>query len=346
MKTTNIKIINPYSLEPGDIILTRSKHTLPSFIIRLFTLSKYSHAAIYVGRGVIVEAVFSGVRTQNIHRWSEGLENNCAVLRHPNKIAAKRAAQICETYHGAMYSISDAILSGLSAYFFITFPIRIKNTKMFCSRMVAEAFSNSGIIISDKHYQLVRPKDIYNSMYLAKVEVDFIPTTSHEKTDHTVIFQEATIVLIRDVIKLMKSFKIKYKDLITIAGLLTIAEDFKDLSDFDLKLSNVLINSEFYSLWKEEQKSNPQNWDPNVVLRISQNDIEKCYIKIASTLPFHSRKVHQFQQEIKALEDDCIYKGHTFRAMLNLRKTLLNEHFEALMKFKSAYFYLNKLIQE
>lgn len=97
--------LDPTLLMPGDIILTRSKSAIFSWIIRAFTLSNYSHAAIYIGRDTIIEAVTSGVRTQNVYRWSIGLKNNCKILRHPNQSIAKMAALKCEIYHGCRYSI-------------------------------------------------------------------------------------------------------------------------------------------------------------------------------------------------------------------------------------------------
>lgn len=58
------KFIDLSNLEFGDIILTSGKG-IKSFIIRSLTRSQYSHAAIYVGFGLIVEATkMKGISTR------------------------------------------------------------------------------------------------------------------------------------------------------------------------------------------------------------------------------------------------------------------------------------------
>ena len=60
-------VIDHTKLKPCDIILTSDK-TFTSKGIRLATLGRYSHAALYVG-GTTIEATLNGVFSKNIQRW-------------------------------------------------------------------------------------------------------------------------------------------------------------------------------------------------------------------------------------------------------------------------------------
>ncbi|SUP04970.1 Uncharacterised protein [Vibrio cincinnatiensis] len=59
-------ILDVPSLKLGDVILTSEKG-FASIGVRAATLSKYSHAAIYVG-GTMIEATLGGVFSKNPQR--------------------------------------------------------------------------------------------------------------------------------------------------------------------------------------------------------------------------------------------------------------------------------------
>lgn len=54
------KTLTPADLKPADVLLTTAAGAV-STVIRFGTSSKYSHTAIYVGNGEIIEAVADGV---------------------------------------------------------------------------------------------------------------------------------------------------------------------------------------------------------------------------------------------------------------------------------------------
>ena len=54
-------------LQPGDILLYRNgRKSIVSSLIRRFTRSPYSHAAVYLGDGKIFEAVISGIKINRL----------------------------------------------------------------------------------------------------------------------------------------------------------------------------------------------------------------------------------------------------------------------------------------
>lgn len=338
MKKT--KSIDPRELEIGDIFLTTSKFSLFSIIIRLFTWSRYSHAAIYVGRDTIVEAVAKGVRVYNIHRWSEGLNGRCIILRSRNRRVAMIAAQQCEIFHGARYSVWDAVLSGIAAYFMISFPLKLKNTHMFCSRLIAQAFSMNGYEISNKHFQIVRPKDLEKSDKLLKVEPKYIDTPKYEKINSIMQFEVVTIELIKSVIAFMKGYKIKYNGIVSVAGIMDIAGTYKDLNGFDKGLSEIVKTSKFYVQWQVEKNNNPENWDAICFWQLANTDKNLAEIEIRARLKIHQEKIMQFTSEIRAFKNSALYKGETYKVFLDLRKTLLEESQNAYNGFRSALVFI------
>ena len=129
-------IINRFKLEPCDIILTSDK-TFSSKGIRLATLGKYSHAAIYVG-GTIIEATLKGVFSKNTQRIIFDKENQVAVFRSKKPLSEIEVKKICEYARaqvGSLYTIPEAITIRARSMLGI-----LETRKQFCSRLVAKAY--------------------------------------------------------------------------------------------------------------------------------------------------------------------------------------------------------------
>jgi len=58
-------MLNIHDLKPADILLSTGS-AAASVVIRSATISRYSHAALYVGHGQIVESIGSGVTLQSL----------------------------------------------------------------------------------------------------------------------------------------------------------------------------------------------------------------------------------------------------------------------------------------
>ena len=133
-------IIDRSKLERCDIILS-SHTTFSSKGIRLATLGKYSHAAIYVG-GTTIEATIGGVFSKNIQRMLFEKENQVAVFRSKRPLSENEVDKIC-TYAraqtGSLYALPEAITIRARSI------LKIQETrKQFCSRLVAKAYEAAG----------------------------------------------------------------------------------------------------------------------------------------------------------------------------------------------------------
>lgn len=168
-------------LRPGDILLT-STGTLRSAGIQLMTFAPVSHAAVYVGRGQVVEAVGSGVRVRTLRALLEE-ESVALALRYPDLTTLQaqgvRAAALENVgrnfnYVGVAMHIPftinrrlcelpllpavarDLCLKGMGGVHHLVTSRRA----LFCSQLVLESFQQAGVPITDADPRLISPADI------------------------------------------------------------------------------------------------------------------------------------------------------------------------------------------
>lgn len=136
-----MKIINTEVLEKGDIILTTTNEKL-SEVIKMATNSDISHAMIYVARGSVMDSTSNGVHSKNIEKIF--YEDNCSIyvlrLRNPiDDFLTDKVINFVRASTGTPYSIKEAALSAKD----------MNNSKgsekMFCSRLIARAYSSVGV---------------------------------------------------------------------------------------------------------------------------------------------------------------------------------------------------------
>lgn len=133
----NKYIIDHPLLKHCDVILTADA-TVAGKGIRLATLGKYSHAAIFVG-GTAIEATLKGVFSKNPQRMLFNKEDQVAVFRSKARLTEKQIKDICEyaqSQTGTLYALPEVLaIRPRSA-------LRLQETrKQFCSRLVAKAFA-------------------------------------------------------------------------------------------------------------------------------------------------------------------------------------------------------------
>jgi uncharacterized protein YycO len=173
--------LQPDSLQAGDIILT-SAPTLRSASIRLMTWAPVSHAALYVGNGMVVEAVGSGVRARSLEELLEE-ESLALVLRFPGldseqqrdigeyalQKTGARFSFVGVTLH-VPYSVTRRVCElpllpaglregclrsvGVLNYAAAT------ESRLFCSQLVMQAYRRAGAPITDADARLISPADI------------------------------------------------------------------------------------------------------------------------------------------------------------------------------------------
>lgn len=157
--------MNTTELRPGDIILTRSRESL-SRMIRIVSKGKYSHAAIYIGRNLLMESVLEeGVRTTvansivsqqkkdiRVYRLKMLSENVDEITR--NKIE-KELVEAATRRWAAMYNYRGAAVAGLVNFFgydddLVSAPQSDDlSTPLFCSQFVAEVYEDASSLLKE-----------------------------------------------------------------------------------------------------------------------------------------------------------------------------------------------------
>ncbi|MDR3633341.1 MAG: YiiX/YebB-like N1pC/P60 family cysteine hydrolase [Isosphaeraceae bacterium] len=174
----SLGVISPSALKPGDII-ARCTPGLVSQTIELAGWSRYSHVALYIGHGMVIDAVGAGVHTRSLTELlSES--NRASVLRVPGLTAAQAQAVIhaAEAHEGAAYNFTGlaaleaqklaAVIShaneGLGGIIGVLsraerLPSRlIDNGTFACSQLVRLAYMKAGITLS--HANGLAPGDV------------------------------------------------------------------------------------------------------------------------------------------------------------------------------------------
>lgn len=146
-------------LRPADIVLSTSPQKV-SKAIRIVTRSDISHAMVCLGPYSVIDATGTGVQHQNTQRLLFPARQALYVLRCKllTTDQALRIGNFVRAKVGTRYSAKEAIRAKFSGN-------RESGKKQFCSRLVAQAFANSGILlVSDPDY--CTPDDLKNSPLL------------------------------------------------------------------------------------------------------------------------------------------------------------------------------------
>jgi uncharacterized protein YycO len=175
------ELIAPRVLQTGDILLSAT-NGINSAGIRAITLSPVSHAALYVGKGQIIEAVGEGVRQRSVQNFITE-EATIVAFRHPNLdgVQAALIQKFSEKHVGTKYNtagivlqapftlqrkfcelpimpalVRDACIRGVAAIQLGPVP----NDQFFCSQFVLEAYKAAGLPLTDADPRLVSPGDL------------------------------------------------------------------------------------------------------------------------------------------------------------------------------------------
>lgn len=254
-------IIDHSQLEHCDVILTADA-TAAGKGIRLATLGKYSHAAIFVG-GTAVEATLKGVFSKNPQRMLFDKEHQVAVFRSKTELTRKQVESICtyaQSQTGTLYALPEVFaIRALSA-------LGVQETrKQFCSRLVAKAFEVAGYNlagISDPAYctprQLAKCKSFRQIQGIVRratdAEIAFAstPDPNMEHMEHTY----GWLNKVRDLVKCESA----------VAGV--DVQSINDVGDFLLKypqydrtVSAFVEDSGYLDFYEFEKTVNPHRYN-------------------------------------------------------------------------------------
>lgn len=147
-------------LQPGDIILTSrsSKGSPVSGVIKLGTLSAYSHAMLYVGNGKVVEAIGDGIVERGLSEALVGCDRATA-FRHSQVTDAQvqRIVTFARSKKGGTFSfvgvLSGSGLVAFGPYATLTLPLIAARSmanraveavgakrSYFCAELVTDAY--------------------------------------------------------------------------------------------------------------------------------------------------------------------------------------------------------------
>ncbi len=158
--------LHPDALEVGDIILTSAAGVL-SGGIRTATSGPASHSAVYVGDGMVVEAIGDGVVHRTLSRTLSETRI-AAAYRVPNLTAAQRRSIKTFVLDAAARGVGydyQAILTGLMTE---------DDEAYFCSELIFDAYAHAGRSIGDPSSSA--PNDV--------IRIRGIEYLGHLKTDY------------------------------------------------------------------------------------------------------------------------------------------------------------------
>lgn len=248
----DMKIINSEVLEKGDIILTTTNEKL-SDVIKIATNSDISHAMLYVSRGSVMDSTSNGVHSKNIEKIF--YEDNCSiyVLRLINPISdfmTDKVIDFVRASTGTPYSMKEAALSAKE----------INNSsgseKMFCSRLIARAYSSVGIDLY-QNPNFCTPENLKNSNLLRQVE-NFSLQISEKEIEHIILFGDDTKGMSEVTNKLLASVRKISPKILSVNDIIEVSIKFQKS---DSKLADAYKASGYLDYWKTQEEKYPWRYD-------------------------------------------------------------------------------------
>lgn len=309
-------ILNINKLEAGDIILTRSS-SRESELIRQLTQCDYSHGILYVGVSSCIESDGLGVQSNNIQRMLFEKESDIIVLRLKEKKLKKLIAGVivfARQKVGTEYSTTEARIAKLEKSIAAKEPNR-----QFCTRFVAQAYSNAGIqIVVNPDY--CTPNDIQNSELLQPIESVLRPASTAEiafandkenplekqKDIHNFIFENARRISGVDI------------------------QTFEQLSKYVLEhtekendITAIIEKSGYLDMWKGDVEKNPWHYDYTEFIKHYKNPKQQKEVGYYfATTEQETRQ--RFYITLDALNFGYSLYGHRyFKILIDLYKKLI-----------------------
>lgn len=321
-------IMDRSRLLPGDIILT-AEHAPISKIVRAATLSRYSHAAIWVG-GTLIEATQDGVFSKNAQRLILEKPSHADVYRSRVPLTTNQAQQICDyarSQVGTLYALDEAMLVA---------PMRIKKLglketkRQFCSRLVALAYQKSGYNLQNLRQPLFcTPRMLSVCTAFQKVpgivreatlaEIAFAETDDPTKKNQAHLFEWLNAV--RELVKLDESLNHQFD----IQAVNDVDELLLAHPELDKTITALIQSNEYLTFYNHDTKNENLAYRYNKFAMIHMvNTFENPFDFLLGELEKEPEMFRRF--EIMTLSMIQKYKdtGLTyFREHVNLYKNLM-----------------------
>lgn len=262
-------ILDVSKLNKFDIILTKNKK-IPSRLIRYFTASDYSHASIYMLDYSIIEATREGrVFSQNTQRLIFDNIDDCKVLRYKNTLINSDKSTLdffLRSSISTRYSISEAY----KTLDLCDTDEEAKKREQFCSRLVAQAFSEIKIkLVNNVDY--CSPEQLNSSELL-----ETVPNVIRIATEAEIAFAKTRNPIkdnqIQNYLWLDNVAKLAKKENFEIISQNDVEKFLMKYPEYDRQVCNFINKTSYLSQYKVDEVMNPPRYKYylNVNLNIEQ----------------------------------------------------------------------------
>jgi uncharacterized protein YycO len=268
----NKYIIDTNNLKKGDIIFSTSFKII-SKTIRFFTKSKYSHVMLYVDNSSIIHADGDGVHAYNLQRLLFDDESHCIVYRLKNTTSKNDIDKIVNYMRlliGRPYTTFEAMLTKF-------YQGDLKSKKVFCSRLVAQAYLESNInLVANSDY--CSPEDMRKSSLLKEVSLPLRKLAELEKEiilttdDKPFIQAEITNKLFTNIVKLTSNKNLY--DIDTLSNFLLSSNN-----KYNNDILNIIRKSGYLTMWIKELQDNAPLYDKELYLSFIVEEQKTIYAK-------------------------------------------------------------------
>ncbi|EZP68819.1 YiiX/YebB-like N1pC/P60 family cysteine hydrolase [Pseudomonas sp. RIT357] len=258
----NKYLLDRKKLKKGDLILT-AEPTKQSKGIRVVTLGRYSHAAIWVG-GTMIEATLKGVFSKNAQRLLVDNPEHLAVYRSKVPLSQEITEKICEyaqSQVGSLYAISEAALM---------LPMRLldlkESKKQFCSRLVACSYEYAGFDLQNlRNPNFCSPRQLSLCKAFQKVE-----GIVKEAQKSEIAFAQTTDPVTKNLGDTYEWLN-KVRDLVSATPALCQAYDIQAQNDvsrlllnhpeFDQTVTGFMRSTDYLTYFNHDRSTNPYRYD-------------------------------------------------------------------------------------
>jgi hypothetical protein len=150
-----------YQPQPGDYGIVKTNGIIGR-LIRIGTTSRWNHAFIYVGEGVIVEANPTGVALSPVAKYPRIAWN------HHEELTDEQRKIIVDTavdQVGLPYDFMDIValllrIFGLKVPIYKLFKVLARRKSWFCSELVTHCYNKANLKLINSPEYLVTPGDL------------------------------------------------------------------------------------------------------------------------------------------------------------------------------------------
>lgn len=301
-------------LQPADIILTRDKSSPTSWLVRIGTMSPYSHAILYVGGSSFIDSDSGGVHANNLQRLLFSGDDDVVVFRTREPLSDKARTNICDYARskvGHKYSKKEAVLAAKRIV------EREPTDRQFCSRLVAQAFSQAGIQLVENP-DFCSPDDLFNSPKLQRADATPVLATAAdiefaERPNPLLAQEKITNRLNAEMSRLAN------REIGTLEQIVELACNQPDL---DEQACRILQESGYLSMWQFDMELNPYRYQLDAFLaNVPEQQQAELAMRHLADEPEIQRR---FQINLQALTAAFSQRPRkTIAAYVSLYQTLL-----------------------